>query len=339
MHWVERRLMCDTIPALVGVEGFDAGYRALRETAGLIDLSWKKVLAITGDDRKGWLQGQVTQDLRPFDSGGFTQFCLCSPTGQLEAIAGVWAFPDRYLVVLHEDSAPALAKRIEKLVIMEDIQSAPVEEAILSIQGPEATEKLSELMALPSLDAGRSEIEGSEVIVLRSNRTGLGGWDLIVPLDATKALKKLRKAFVAIDREAYLTASLEAGMPQFGIDTDSKTLPPELGPAFEAATVSYSKGCYAGQEVLMRIHSRGHTNRTWVGLLCDGPVSRGDSIAYGSKPEMGRVTTAAFSPEFGYIAAGYVRNEIAMSGELVRIERDDQSTEAEVAEMPLLRLG
>ncbi|MFX6234584.1 tRNA-modifying protein YgfZ, partial [Acinetobacter baumannii] len=66
---------------------------------------------------------------------------------------------------------------------------------------------------------------------------------------------------------------LRAGNPRLGGDTTQKTLPPELGPAFESRTVSYTKGCYMGQEVLMRIHSRGHTNRTWVCLTSAEPLT------------------------------------------------------------------
>ena len=94
----------------------------------------------------------------------------------------------------------------------------------------------------------------------------------------------------------------------------SRTLPPEMGPAFEAAHVSYTKGCYTGQEVLMRIHSRGHTNKTWVGFVLDKAVTAGARIG-----ELGEVTSACISPRLGPIALGTVRNEQSTPGTSVQV--------------------
>jgi folate-binding protein YgfZ len=193
------------------------------------------------------------------------------------------------------------------------------------------------MMALPSLDAGESEFEGARVFALRSNRTGLGGWDIWLSTADSNAVAALTDEFKPIGQEAYSIARLEAGIPQFGIDMGERTLPPEMGRAFEERYISYTKGCYMGQEVLMRIHSRGHTNRTWVGLIADAPLEIGASICHLRRQDSGTVTSAAFSPDFGHIGAAMLRNEAAFDGENVQVATENGTVEAEVRQMPILR--
>src|SRR5690606_34980920 len=131
---------------------------------------------------------------------------------------------------------------------------------------------------------------GVQILVLRSNRNGLGGWDLLLPVSAEAPIEKLNKNFESILEDAFNVARLEAENPKYGTDMDAKTLPPEMGPYFVSRTVSYTKGCYTGQEVLQRIHSRGHTNKTWMGIYCDGPVSAEDKVFSGNK-EVGVITS------------------------------------------------
>ena len=125
-----------------------------------------------------------------------------------------------------------------------------------------------------------------------SDRTGEGGWDVWA---SKSSLDAWREGFEILDPEL---SRILAGIPKWGAAVGPRTLPPELGPAFEASHVSYSKGCYTGQEVLMRIHSRGHTNRTWVGLVSDAPLCVGASVLYEDR-EVGRVSSASTRPTEG----------------------------------------
>jgi folate-binding protein YgfZ len=107
---------------------------------------------------------------------------------------------------------------------------------------------------------------------------------------------------------------LEMMIPAFGKDIDDKTFPQELGKEFERWHMSYTKGCYTGQEVLMRIHSRGHTNRLWVQLRCEALVPTGSDVLDSTGRKVGKVTSAAMSPEFGPLAAAMIRNEVSAPG-------------------------
>jgi len=316
-----------------------ADYDRLREHCGQLDLPGIAVVTLTGDDRKGWLQGQVTNNLRTFDAGWASAFCFCEATGHLLSVADAWALPDRVVLTVPRDTLPAVLRRVEQMVVMEDVEARDSSEdlRLFSIQGPKATSCLSEILTLPTTDAGIAEINGATVTCLRSNRTGMGGWDVLVPVEASGAIAHIQETFAPISEEAYEIARVEAGIPRWGVDMGVKTMPPELGPAFEARHVSYNKGCYMGQEVLMRIHSRGHTNRTWMGLVADEPLEPGAPISHDRRADAGHVCSSVFSPDYGHIGAAMLRTEAAFDRETVVVRTERGEVEAEVRQMPILR--
>jgi folate-binding protein YgfZ len=315
------------------------GYELLRDDSGLVDLPHLALLTLSGEDRKGWLQGQATSDVRKLEPGASSVFCLTAITGHLMSVCEAWAVSDRILVTCPVLTAANVLKRVEQMVIMEDVVAEEVtgRYRLMSIQGPTATARLSQLLSLPNLDAGIAEFEGASIYVLRSNRTGLGGWDLWVSIEDTTAVNVIRENFFPVSQESYDIARLEAGIPLFGSDMGEKTFPPEMGKAFEERHVSYNKGCYMGQEVLMRIHSRGHTNKTWVGLLSESPLEVGATVSQNRRSDAGTVTSAAFSPDFGYIGAAMIRNDFAFDGETVQVLTAKGTVDAEVRLMPILR--
>ncbi len=330
--------MPDTATLTLGPAATES-YDLLRGECGIVPTEHLSVLVLEGDDRKGWLQGQATNDLRSFTPGTASAFCLCQVTGQIEAICDVWAMPDRFILTTARETAGAVLKRVETMVVLEDVRATDVtaESKIISVQGPTATSVLAERMALPTLDAGQVEVDGVKIWLLRSNRTGMGGWDIVLPASETDLAASLSKGIPKIHATAAEAARLEAGVPVWGRDVTPKTLPPELGPAFEARHVSYSKGCYMGQEVLMRLHSRGHTNKCWVGLMAEKAVTAEALVAHSRRPDAGAVTSAAFSPDYGYIAGAMLRNEAVQEGDTVTVQTERGLVEAEVRAMPILR--
>lgn len=314
-------------------------YDCLREDCGLVPLPHIALVELTGEDRKGWLQGQVTQNVRRLEAGNSASFCFSAPTGHLIAAVDAWALADRILMTTATETRQAVLNRIEQMVVLEDVEGHDTVErfALYSVQGPTASKRLAELVNLPSLDAGTADLAGATVVCLRADRNGFGGWDIAVPADASDARQVLEKNFRWLSTDAYEVARLEAGLPMYGRDMNERTLPPEMGAAFEARHVSYNKGCYVGQEVLMRIHSRGHTNRTWMGLMAERPLEAGATVLSG-KREVGTVTSAVFSPDYGYIAGAMLRNEVAQPRETVVVKTAAGDVEAEVRPMPILRL-
>lgn len=281
------------------------GYESLRTGAVAFPLDEHALLELTGEDRLEWLQGQVTDDVRGLTEGKNRSFCFVEPTGQLLAVVDAWALEDRILMVTSRGCVDAVLERVERMTILEDVSTRALSPALsgFSIQGPEATEPTSGL-------------------VLKSDRTGRGGWDVWGTPPVIEAVASLVPE----------VARIEAGIPKWGVDMGPRTLPAELGPAFEARHVDYDKGCYTGQEILMRMHSRGHTNRTWVGLLGAEPMAAGAEVVSG-EGIVGRVSSVAVSPQFGPIAAATLRNEATAEGTRVTVG----GVEAEVREMPILR--
>lgn len=276
------------------------GYRQLRTGEVRVALPGMTYFRVIGRDRLTWLQGQTTNDLLAPTVSDWTDCCLCKPTGQIETTLRVWRFDDH--IIASTERPESLRIRFEETVMLEDVGLSQLEVGYLCLQGPEAREVLD---ALPS------------------DRTGSGGFE--VPTSAMPTANPL-------SREEHLLATLEAGIPLAGIDYTEKTLPPELGPHFESQYVSYNKGCYVGQEVLMRIKARGHTNKTWVGLKAESAIAVGASATFEGK-EVGTVHRAAFSPAFGHIASATLKNEATIEGTVVKVG----DTSATVVDMPFLR--
>ncbi|HZH98661.1 MAG TPA: hypothetical protein VEX38_06790, partial [Fimbriimonadaceae bacterium] len=193
-------------------------YDLLREDCGLLELQDTGVLLLRGEDRKGWLQGQVTSDLRPLQVGLSSGYCFCAATGQLIASGELYSLEQRLVVLAPLETMPALLLRCEATIIMEDVQysDSTSEFRRLSVQGPTATRRLGNLFELPKLDAGTVTLADADLMVLRSNRTGFGGWDILLPNDAHDALAAFQGEFERVGPAAFDVARLEAGVPVYG---------------------------------------------------------------------------------------------------------------------------
>lgn len=277
-----------------------AGYDALRGGHVRVELPLMTYFVLTGTDHREWLQGQATNDIDLLESRPWLDFCLTKPTGQMLAVCRAWG--TQSTVTIATQQPDVLLARAEETVILEDVTIMSVQEKFACIQGPGADETKR---------------------ALASDRTGSGGYEL----PAVEAFSG-----EPLSKEAYELATLEAGIPLAGVDWSEKTLPPELGPNFTNQHVSYSKGCYVGQEVLMRIKARGHTNKTWVGLRSTEPINPGATVVFEGK-QVGVVHRSAQSPAFGHIASATVRNEATQEGTVIHAG----NVECSVFEMPFIR--
>lgn len=294
------------------------GYAQLYADAAWFGLASKNFVRLAGQDVKGWLQGQVTQDLRDLVAGESAEACLLKATGQIEAVlqihldeGGAWIWAS--------DPAPLL-QRVERFVVMEDVRAVDHDFDAASLQGPEASARVANLTEHTRSDVLTAKAAGAPSVFLRSRRTGPGGWDVLYPAGKEPQARQALGDPAAASEETLWLAMLEAGIPLQGVDIEAKTLPPELGPRFEHRHVSYKKGCYSGHEVVMRIHSRGHTNRTWLPLRAQTPLAACATLASADGSEAGHVTRFAVSPRLGVLGAGYVRNAWAEPGTSLRAE-------------------
>ncbi len=281
-----------------------AEHTALHKTAGVLDLSFRSRLCLTGADRARFLHGQVTNDVKKLRAGEGCYAALVTAKGRMESDLNLFALQDELLLDFEPGLGPAITQRLEKYIVADDVQVVDVAPhyGLFSVQGPKAEavvrrlglfaelpdvpfrvtsladSSLGEiyLMNLPRL-AGSAGIRPASSSDLKgpkhppdASAPGVGGFDLFIPLAAlTSMADKLVAAAKAVGGAAcgwaaFEAARIEAGVPRYGADMDEANLPLECG--IEARAISYNKGCYIGQEVINRIHSIGHVNRALRGL-------------------------------------------------------------------------
>lgn len=327
-----------------------AEYAALREAAGVLDLSFRSRLCLTGADHRKFLHGQVTNDVNRLAVGEGCYAALISAKGRMHSDLNVFRLADELLLDFEPGLGAAVAGRLEKYIIADDVRIVDAAPAygLLSLQGPRAGEVLA-LLGLnlpPPLQALGFTTTTHPVLgqlyLMNQPRTGTGGFDLFIPTAALGAVAdKLIAAAKTVGGRAtgwtaLETARIEAGIPRFGADMDETTLPPEAG--LEARAISYAKGCYIGQEVIARIRTYGQVTKTLRGLrLADdlpGLPVKGDKLFKDGK-EAGFITSATASPRLqANLALGYVRREANEPGNELRLQTALGESPVKIVSLP-----
>ena len=294
------------------------------------DLSGRGRLRVTGKDRTRFLNGQVTNDVKSLPPGQGCYALFTHANGKIRADAVVLNMGDSLWVDLEAGHDRRIASDLEKFVIADDveIENLTVSWSAFALVGHGSAELLrrSGLCAEPPGKPFKiSKISGgdfAEGLLFRSHRSVHDSFDVWVKLPPPGPLEKILAK--TIEQAHGKTADLsmleilrvEAGIPRFGSEMDENTLPQEAG--VEAIAVSYSKGCYIGQEVIARIKSRGRVNRTLVRLQLPPSAQPGDSLRYGDR-EVGRLGSAVTSSHFGRIGLAIVRREAATPDTLLSL--------------------
>jgi tRNA-modifying protein YgfZ len=303
----------------------DGQYRVLREQAGVADRSARGKLVVRGEEAADFLQGQLTNDVEAIADGEGAYAAMLDRKGHIQADMRVLRLaPDAFWIDTEPATRERVARHLGMYKIGRDVEIDDVtgDHAILSVVGP-AAQKAASTGPLSPENAHR--LEGERRVVA----TDLG-LDLIVPAGAAaEVLAELRAAGAAeVSEEAMEIARIESGRPRFGADMSEATMPAEAGITDRA--VSFTKGCYIGQEPVARLHYKGRPNRHLRGLRLSGPAAHGDSIRLGDR-EVGTIGTVALSPARGPVALAIVRRE-ASPGDTVAV--GDEGAEAEVVELP-----
>jgi folate-binding protein YgfZ len=306
-------------------------YQALRQTAAWLDLGCRTRLCVLGRDRLRFLNGQVTNDLKALRPGEGCYAALVTAKGRLESDANLWHLGDEFLLDAEPGFAGPITQRLERYAIADDVQIRDVSPhyGLLCVEGPRSAAAL-EAAGLrlggpfPVRPFTFTELEHPEwgrCYLMNHPRFALPGFDVFVltgalPAAAEKLFAGVRAAGGgAVGWEAAEIVRVEAGIPRFGADLDATNLPPEAG--LEARAISYSKGCYLGQEVIARLRTYGQVTRTLRGLRLsqDSPLpARGDLLFHDGQA-VGHVTSAVPSPALNSgIALGYVRREVNEPG-------------------------
>jgi folate-binding protein YgfZ len=308
-------------------------YHAAQHGAALAEMDWFGILKLTGSDRASWLQGMVTNDVQKLAPGTGCYAAHLTPQGKIVAHMHILADEDALWLSLEHAALPKLVQAFNKLLIMEDAQIEDSSEQcdVLSVVGPRATAVLEDWLGEPvQLDGLYSHrtFETGRVVVSDL------GYDLWIPRgQADKALRALAQAgATSIDRGAWDVLRTEAGIPIYGVDIDETTTMPEIG----ENGISYTKGCYIGQEVVAKVKYIGHVNRRFVGLTLAGrDIPQLKSPIYKGAKEVGSVTTSLFSPGLERaIALGFVSRSAYAVGTEVEIQSEEKKLPATIVDLP-----
>src|SRR3954451_3164837 len=285
----------------------DGQYRALKEEAGFVDRSARGKLLVRGDDAAEYLQGQLTNDIEALEPSAGCYTALLDRKGHMQAdMRALHLSTGDLWLDTEPDAATAVERHLRMYSVGREVEVEDVsgEWSILSVIGPAAAELAGTAPLSPEHAQRHYEREGVEILAVATDL----GLDLIVRVAQSQQLQDLlaRSGAAEVTEAAAEILRVESGRPRFGREMTTATIPQEAGIAERA--VSFTKGCYIGQETVARLHYRGKPNRHLRGLRLDAPVNDGDEIRLGDR-EVGRVGTAVISPAHGPIALAVIRRE------------------------------
>ena len=287
------------------IELDDTAERALRTGCALVDRSERGKLAMTGDDAAECLNGQLTNDITKIEPGCGQYAALLTTKGQMLGDVRVVRTADTYELDTERGSLQALFEALTRAKVghKAEIHKRTLQRGLLSLIGPRAIELTgTEDLAECEYCNAPFQIGGIDVHVIHT----IVGIDLLCDTDDLPALHALlvERGATPVERRAAEVIRIEHGRPRYGVEMGERTMPQEA--ALTERAVSFTKGCYTGQETVARLYHRGSPNRTLRGLRFDRPPTGDGSLLLGDKA-VGEVHTVARSRMFGLIALALVR--------------------------------
>jgi folate-binding protein YgfZ len=277
--------------------------RAARERWAVGPVETPAILRATGKDAKDYLHRVTTQDVNALAPGASAYGAVLDAKGHLLADVHFLIEDGGVLLVLDPAAARDARPHLERFVIMDDVVFEEVSATlrVVPVLGPEAVAPIAGL--------------AGDALRIANGRRGAPGVDLVVAADRAEPL---REALVAAGARSLSAGDLEGlrilgGFARFGADMDATRLPMEAG--LTRSAISFTKGCYTGQEVVLRATARGHLQRGLVQLALPPGAGPGTPLSAGGQ-EVGRVTSAAETPE-GRLGLGYLRRAHWKLGERV----------------------
>ena len=300
-------------------------YEVVRDGgAGLIDLSEARGrIRVGGSEAVMFLNGLITNDVKNLGAKRWMPAVFPTVQGRLiGAVRVIRGSGASFLIDTETASHEAVLKTISRFTLAGDFKVSDVtaETALLTVQGQGAAQVVEKVLETPVSEMaqdGVSEIEWQNVpvTIIRASHTGEEGFDLVVDSSRKAELQQALEdaGAQAIGEDTFQVLRVEAGIARFGIDMDETNVIPETN--LDDA-ISYTKGCYVGQEIIVRIKHRGHPAKKLTGLRfeTDQQIEPGAVIRSTENQEIGRVTSAVISPRLGSIGLGYVRYEHLAGG-------------------------
>jgi tRNA-modifying protein YgfZ len=318
-------------------------YRAIHERAAIGAIAERRQIAVAGPDRASFLHGLLTNDTQSLTAGHGCYAAWLTPQGRMLCDLHVIEAGDMILLDVPAEEVTQIAERLEQFHFGENVQIASLADSLRAVwvHGPQAGQILA--VAAPregtpydewaSHENTRTEIDGMPVVVARIDQLNVPGYAVYTDVQHEGAVTR------AIERTGALHASpktleavrIEAGYPIFGVDMTHETIPLEAG--IEDRAISMTKGCYVGQEVIIRVLHRGggRVARRLVRLQIQGDVPQRGAKVFSGEREIGFVTSAAESPRLGAIGLAYLHRDFVEGGSEVQVDLGELRERAIVA--------
>jgi folate-binding protein YgfZ len=295
-------------------------YEAVRDGgAGLIDLSTLRGrIRVSGSEATMFLNGLITNDVKNLAQNRWMPAVFPTVQGRLiGAVRVIRGSGPEFLIDTETASHDAVLKTVSRFTLAGDFKVSDVtkETALLTVQGERAAEVVEKVFATPVSGLPSNGVVETDVTIIRASHTGENGFDLFIDSSRKAELQQALEAAGAqpIGEDTFEILRVEAGIARFGQDMDETNVVPETN--LDDA-VSFTKGCYVGQEIIVRIKHRGHPAKklTQLRFETDQQIEPGAVIRSTENQEIGRVTSAVVSPKRGSIGLGYVRYEHMAEG-------------------------
>jgi aminomethyltransferase len=327
----------------------DKEQQQVRNGVGLLDLSYYGVIKVGGNEAVQFLNGLLTNDVKSLSNGKGMRAAFLTGHGKVRAISRVLGFGNEYLIINNPQTHDKVFKFIFPFSYAGDFKVDDVSDQyrILSVQGPKSSLVMKEVCFEPVPSFAEYEwsdniIAGQHVLISRASHTGETGFDIFVPASGLKdvwdfiLMKGSFHSISPVGMAALESLRIEAGIPVYGVDADESNMMLELG---IADAVSFTKGCYTGQEAVAMATYRGHISKKLSGLTIAGQVvpASGDKLFKEAK-EIGYITSALNSVTLGsIIALGYVKYGFFDSGSEIEIETQAGRIPATIVELPFYK--
>ena len=323
---------------------FQDGYRAIKQRAAIGAVSPRLQIAVSGADRAAYLQGLLTNDIQSLVPGTGCYSAWLSPQGRMLTDMHVLESGGMMLLDVPADVLQPTVDRLEQFIFTEDVRVGSMAASLAGVwlHGPEAPAVLER-----ALEGARGLADWQEyrhaqfergdqpVSIARISQLGVPGYCVYVErsLETTLVSALETAGAMLAPPDAIEAARIEAGYPVFGVDMTDDTIPLEAG--IEQRAISFTKGCYVGQEVIIRVLHRGHGRvvKKLMALHVDGPPPARGAKLYAGDREIGIVTSAASSP-LGTVALGYVHRDFVAQGTALQAETSSGRVRATVSERP-----
>lgn len=317
-------------------------YAAVRENgAGLLDLSSRGRILVSGSEAVMFLNGLITNDMKTLAPNSWMPAAFPNVQGRLLAVVRILNREDGFLIDTEAVTCQKVVQLLDRFTLAGDFRVADLTDQIscFSVQGSKAATVISKLLDSPSdvsrKQVCRAKINQFDVTIIRATHTGEDGFDLFTDLSMAAAL---RQELINAGAETLSDATadilrIEGGIARYGVDMDESTVVTETN---LDDVVSFTKGCYVGQEIIVRIKHRGHVAKKITGITFDHgvDVQNGAKIISVDGKEIGRITSATFSPGLNQtIALGYVKYDYLTPGTELVIS----GVKGIVADLPFVR--